>query len=390
MSQSSKSKATNRRQAGARQSAIFEQPCHSTEAMTAQNTSATSSSRCRLVFTCLCVSGVLFVLACVYVKLPQLAITVDHIRRATLAENPSRCARCTPQAASAEPTTGAPESLTERVRRFCQDYFRFTNDNDTNAALEGLSVVYSHYQQLLYAVNPKNNRSVLYCSIPKVANTSLKMFLLSLDKVHSGKYTDSTMHNYVYWSMGLPNLLGRKRVNMTSVASAFKVMFVRHPFERLASFFEDKTRRSVGTGQYFYSKYWNKAMKKYRGANNVNTEKDVITFEEFVDLLLSTEPSRYDIHWQLYSHRCEPCIVPYDFVGTLDDLHVMYDALGVADQSQLWENKGPTGDTKKAALAHFSRLPRWKVAKLYGIYALDFAMFGYSADEYFNRTRLGD
>lgn len=250
--------------------------------------------------------------------------------------------------------------------------------------------MYSHYQHLLYAINPKNNRSVLYCSIPKVANTSLKMFLLSLDRMHSGKYTDSSMHNYVYWSMGLPNLLGRKLVNTTSVASAFKVMFVRHPFERLVSFFEDKTRRSVGTGRYFYAKYWNKAMKKYRGANNVNTNKDVITFEEFVDLLLSTEPSRYDIHWQLYSDRCEPCIVPYDFVGTLDDLHVVYDALDVADRSQLWVNRGPTGDTRRAALAHFSRLPRWKVAKLYGIYALDFAMFGYSADEYFDHTRLGD
>lgn len=356
--------------------------------MAAQNMNATSSNRCRLAFTCLCVFGVLFVLACVYVKLPQLAITFDRIKSAHLAENPSLCARCRPQEASAVP---AAEDLTEHVRRFCRRaYFRLINDNyaaaSNNTTESALAVVYSHYQQLLYAVNPKNNRSVLYCSIPKVANTSLKMFLLSLNKSHSGKYTDSTMHNYVYWSMGLPFVLGRNLVNMTTLESAFKVMFVRHPFERLVSFFEDKTRRTVRTGQYFYAKYWNKAMKKYRGAKNVNTEKDVITFEEFVDLLLSIEPSRYDLHWQLYSDRCEPCIVPYDFVGTLQDLHVMYDALNVTDQSQLWVNRGPTGDTKRASLAHFSRLPRWKVAKLYGIYALDFAMFGYSADEYFNGT----
>ncbi|KAK8762805.1 hypothetical protein V5799_025926 [Amblyomma americanum] len=199
-------------------------------------------------------------------------------------------------------------------------------------------------------------------------------------------YSASSMHYYVYMKMGLPYALHRKEVNMTTLANAFKIMFVRHPFERLVSFFEDKTRRSVSTGRYFYHKYWNNVMIKYRGVGNVDTTKDLITFEEFVDLLLSTEPKHYDLHWQLYAHRCEPCLVPYDFVGTLEDVPVMYRALGLPDGSQLWANKGPS-DTKDMTLAYFTSLPKSKVEMLYSIYAMDFAMFNYSAHEYLSAAK---
>lgn len=246
-----------------------------------------------------------------------------------------------------------------------------------------LNIIYKNYKHLLYAVNPRNNRSVLYCSIPKVANTSLKTLLLSLNESHRGKYTESTMHYYVYSAMGLPFVLYRNQVNVSDLVSAFKVMFVRHPFERLVSFYEDKTRRTVPTGKYFYYKYWNNAMARFRGAENVDRKKDLITFEEFIDLLLSIRPSNYDLHWQRYSDRCEPCLVPYDFVGTLKDVPVMYSALGMTNRSRLWVNKGPS-DTKNVALSYFSRLPRSKVERLYSIYAVDFTMFGYSAKEYFN------
>ncbi|KAL1416898.1 hypothetical protein MTO96_027393 [Rhipicephalus appendiculatus] len=163
------------------------------------------------------------------------------------------------------------------------------------------------------------------------------------------------MHYYVYSAMGLPFVLYRKRLTMSDLARAFKVMFVRHPFERLVSFFEDKTRRTVPTGKYFYYRYWNNAMVRFRGAGNVDRKKDLITFEEFVDLLLSIRPSNYDLHWQRYS----------------DPLRA------------LWVNKGPS-DTKTVALSYFSRLPRSKVERLYAIYAVDFMMFGYSAEEYLN------
>ncbi|KAL3206984.1 hypothetical protein MRX96_039813 [Rhipicephalus microplus] len=125
-------------------------------------------------------------------------------------------------------------------------------------------------------------------------------------------------------------------------------------------------------------------MARFRGAENVDRKKDLITFEEFIDLLLSIRPSNYDLHWQRYSDRCEPCLVPYDFVGTLKDVPVMYSALGMTNRSRLWVNKGPS-DTKNVALSYFSRLPRSKVERLYSIYAVDFTMFGYSAKEYLQR-----
>ncbi|XP_070382433.1 carbohydrate sulfotransferase 11-like isoform X1 [Dermacentor albipictus] len=346
----------------------------------------------RLTFTCLCICGCLFVFTTVFVQLPRFRTSIRWVydsrsrgSQPLVSDNTLKEHR-TVKATSTQGPSHEVQDLTERVRRFCQRYTELQNKrlekmNETTAG--ALKVIYKTYKHLLYAVNPRNNRSVLYCSIPKVANTSLKTLLLSLNESHRGKYTDSTMHFYVYSAMGLPFMLYRNDVTVSDLANAFKVMFVRHPFERLVSFFEDKTRRTVPTGKYFYYKYWNDAMVRFRGVENVDTQKDLITFEEFVDLLLSIHPSKYDLHWQLYSDRCEPCLVPYDFVGTLEDVPVMYSALGVTNRSQLWVNKGPS-DTRNVALSYFSRLPRSKVVALYGIYAVDFMMFGYSAEEYLN------
>lgn len=336
-----------------------------------------------MTFACLCLSGLFLVLTSVLMKLPQfhtLHKKYFPLHKGSVSQNVNEI----PPLVNTKGTTVAARSLTEHVRSFCRGHIeeqskKLADKNKTEVtALQG---IYWTYKHLLYAVNPRNNRSVLYCSIPKVANTSLKTLLLSLNESHRGMYSDSNMHYYAYTKMGLPYALYRNDVNFTTLANAFKIMFVRHPFERLVSFFEDKTRRSVATGRYFYYKYWNAAMVKYRGVGNVDTTKDLITFEEFVDLLLSIEPSHYDLHWQLYAHRCEPCLVPYDFVGTLEDVPVMYHALGLPDGSQLWANKGPS-DTKDMTLAYFTSLPKSKVERLCDIYALDFAMFNYSANEY--------
>lgn len=346
----------------------------------------------RWTFTCLCVCGCLFVLTTVFVQLPRFRISVQRVYdsqtrgyRPTIPDSTLKEYR-TIGVASTEVPSHDVQDLTERVREFCRRYAEQQNgrlEKMNQTAAGALNIIYKNYKHLLYAVNPRNNRSVLYCSIPKVANTSLKTLLLSLNESHRGKYTESTMHYYVYKAMGLPFVLYRNDVKASDLASAFKVMFVRHPFERLVSFFEDKTRRTVPTGKYFYYRYWNDAMVRFRGAENVDRRKDLIAFEEFVDLLLSIRPSNYDLHWQRYSDRCEPCLVPYDFVGTLEDVPVMYSALGMTNRSQLWANKGPS-DTKNVSLSYFARLPRSKVERLYSIYAVDFMMFGYSAEDYLN------
>ncbi|CAN8004401.1 unnamed protein product, partial [Ixodes hexagonus] len=250
-----------------------------------------------------------------------------------------------------------------------------------------LQEIYRTYHHLLLPTNPQNGRRLLYCSIPKVGNTSLKKFLLSLDKSHKGKYIEDTLHYYITTEMGLPKLMYYRRINSSIVNKTFKVMFVRHPFERLVSFFLDKGRRNTKTGDHYYSTYWNSAMAKARGGK-VDTQKDLIKFSEFVAIILNTDPKDYDLHWQLYSDRCQPCRVHYDFIGTLDDLHKMYEFMGVKDRRQLWENKGPS-NTNNATLVYFSQLPKSTVMKLYKTYYPDFLLFGYSVDDYLGVAASG-
>lgn len=276
--------------------------------------------------------------------------------------------------------------LAERVRQICKT---FPEVFERRKSVQGTRMgsvrdIYLTTSHLLYATNPQNGRSVLYCSIPKVGNTSLKKFLLGLNESHRGRFTDGTLHLYVANNIGVRHLMYNEQVNKTTLDKTFKVMFVRHPFERLVSFFQDKSRRETTTGNYYYYKYWENAMAKSRG--RVVTKQDVIRFDEFVDILLGSDPSKYDLHWQLFSDRCRPCTLPYNFVGTLRDLHKMNEWMGVKNNQQPWENRGPS-DTRNATSYYFSLLPREKVMKLYKIYFPDFLMFGYGVDEYLSVSK---
>ncbi|XP_064479522.1 carbohydrate sulfotransferase 8-like [Ornithodoros turicata] len=266
--------------------------------------------------------------------------------------------------------------LTDRVRLACGTFQDILKGPAPDAAARQRVLAYKTRLHLLFSGVV---RDVLYCSIPKVANTSLKKLLLTLDESHNGRYTENTLHSYVKTALAVPQLLRHGKTSLSQVESAFKVMFVRHPFERLVSFFQDKGRRGTKTGNYYYRTYWNRLMKRLRGAREVDTLKSMLTFREFVHLLLETSPKQYDLHWQLYSDRCAPCTVQYDLVGTFDDLPDFYRLLG-RDYTN-WENKGPS-NTANDTLYHFSQLSRSAVMSLYRVYFKDFLLFGYSVEPY--------
>src|SRR5690606_23075614 len=113
----------------------------------------------------------------------------------------------------------------------------------------------SKKNELFYAV--LNNKDFLYCFIPKVACSSVKEFILeNSDKtvgVEDFK-TDGDFHLYMKNEFGLSHLLKRHEATMEEVMSSntYKFFLVRHPFERLVSCFEDKSRRNTKNDQYFY------------------------------------------------------------------------------------------------------------------------------------------
>ena len=98
----------------------------------------------------------------------------------------------------------------------------------------------------------------------------------------------------------------------------YKFFFVREPFERVLSAFEDK----------FVSNVWNwvetplhssEIIRLYRKEDpSTNNE---ITLAKFIHYVLSQNDYARNEHWQSYGSLCHPCSVNYDFIGHFENLH---------------------------------------------------------------------
>ena len=94
-----------------------------------------------------------------------------------------------------------------------------------------------------------------------------------------------------------------------------------------------------------------------------------------------------DKHWLPFITKCGYCTVPYTVIGRLetmeDDLQYIGQMAGVGLKKVL-RNKSSGGSTSSLAREYFRQLDRELVLQLYQLYRVDFEMFGYSVDQFFN------
>jgi Sulfotransferase family len=120
------------------------------------------------------------------------------------------------------------------------------------------------------------DRRVVYLSVPKVACTSIKLALDgSLETLCSTEEGVMGVHERL--EAGRVHSLGRRHADYTLIA------FVRNPFDRLVSCYEDKVRRPLQhDGRYFFAGPYNRLLlRKWRGAE---FHPDM-SFHEFVSLV---------------------------------------------------------------------------------------------------------
>ena len=140
--------------------------------------------------------------------------------------------------------------------------------------------------------------------------------------------------------------------------------FVRHPFERLVSAYNDK----------------------------INTEK--VSFSAFADKVIDKfAQQKPNIHWRTFVSRCQHCSIPYTVVGRMETFaeDVQYIILKnklekllplntVLKFKSLNSSKRDVNDTTQITLERFSQLNKKQIEKLHKIYQLDFELFGYDID----------
>ncbi|KAH6925504.1 hypothetical protein HPB50_006196 [Hyalomma asiaticum] len=227
-----------------------------------------------------------------------------------------------------------------------------------------------------------DSRSLAFCFIPKVASTTLKGIFAPLLNVTAAAGSDGdTLHkvfNDQVLRLGPRTLLQHsERRNYT------KVLFVRHPFERLVSTYIDKALRGRKEMAWAYNAYWN-------NIPGVRAENRSPTFSEFVDFVLGTTGENCDDHWTPYYARCHPCLLDYDFVGKLEtadrDFPLFFSLAGIAGKVEVHRHdnsrQNVTGVDVTDAKYYFNQLSFDQIMRLYAWYFYDFELFGYDFRDY--------
>ncbi|PSN37473.1 hypothetical protein C0J52_22171 [Blattella germanica] len=227
---------------------------------------------------------------------------------------------------------------------------------------------------------------LLYCWIHKVASTSwIALFSHLANRTNIEEYYRE-----------IKFLSPKTTEELQSAKRYYKIIAVRHPFQRLVSAYRDRiqdnsrftsqawayvprifalTRPKLHRGQIFKNAYYNHCRLLI-----------VPSFEEFVTWLLSIPSEHYDVHWNLYSQHCDPCSLKYDAVIKMDNFtgleeeQLMKD-MGIDQLNLSLEHfqktlGGPT--TFNITCQYFQQLTLDQAQGLYEVYQRDFKMFSYS------------
>ena len=186
-------------------------------------------------------------------------------------------------------------------------------------------------------------------------------------------------------------------------ATFTKFMFVRHPYERLLSAYNNKFvqldvdpngQKAVSFQRY----YGTRIVKRFRPNAKESSLKlgDDVTFREFILYLLDL-PNRndyFDEHWLHYDKLCHPCYFNYDFVGKYENLkresNQLLELAGLGGKVQF---PGHEPDRKQYAKTanvlqqYFSQISPQELDALEKLYDVDFKTFGYKAPDFFARKK---
>ncbi|XP_053456122.1 carbohydrate sulfotransferase 13 isoform X2 [Nycticebus coucang] len=235
-----------------------------------------------------------------------------------------------------------------------------------------------------------DTHGLLYCYVPKVACTNWKRMLLALSGRAHGDPRAIPAHE-VHAAGSLPSLADFSPSEINRRLRAYLAfLFVREPFERLASAYRNKFSRPYSAA--FQRRYGTRIVRRLRpGAHpEALARGHDVRFAEFLAYLLDPRTRRdepFNEHWERAHALCHPCLLRYDVVGKFETL--AEDAafvLGLAGEPGL---SFPTPPRPKAAAASRDRAARlfrdispFYQRRLYDLYKMDFLLFNYSAPTY--------
>ncbi|XP_028401380.1 carbohydrate sulfotransferase 14-like [Dendronephthya gigantea] len=228
--------------------------------------------------------------------------------------------------------------------------------------------------QLLRNVIVDRKNRFLYCYVPKAASSNMRRLVLALQGRVENPDAIEEFDRRGFEFLGDFNASQRNEM----IKTYFKFLFVRHPLERLVSAYR---HRVVGKRTDLHRRYGIYIVKKYRGLNSSEPVKgDDVTFREFIKYLLDTKTDNMNGHWKPIFNICHPCLIPYEFIGSVQNVDIDASALLEKINSsrkvsfpKRQEYYNPL--TKQEALFYYRNVTYREMQQLRWLYRKDFQCF---------------
>ncbi|XP_073422818.1 carbohydrate sulfotransferase 14 [Dendrobates tinctorius] len=228
---------------------------------------------------------------------------------------------------------------------------------------------------LLRHIIVNDKYKLLYCYVPKVACSNWKRVLKvldgRLDSVDARLKMDHRSDLVFLADLSAEQIRHR-------LQHYYKVLFVREPLERLLSAYRNK----FGEIKEYQQRYGVEIVRRYRQPPAASKGDDV-TFSEFLRYLLDEDEEKMNEHWMPIYQLCQPCAVPYDFIGTYErlreDANRVLDAIGAPSYIQFPERQAwykPV--TKETLQYHLCNTPQGLIRELLPKYIMDYSLFAYT------------
>lgn len=186
------------------------------------------------------------------------------------------------------------------------------------------------YPGAILVTEPKN--ALTYCHVPKIASTSWMLTTADMNPITSDEveklYQSRSLHDRMLSKFSFI-IKTHKDILKLHNSSLYKFVFIRHPFERLASAFHDKFIfwKQDNLMQPFVDYYLHlKGIPKPTGIGRdwINKMIDV-SFTNFANFVLHEasllqKTSGPSGHWWPFTDMCKLCVIEYDYVGKIETL----------------------------------------------------------------------
>ncbi|CAF2183921.1 unnamed protein product [Rotaria magnacalcarata] len=233
----------------------------------------------------------------------------------------------------------------------------------------------------------------------------LKSFLSLLMDFNKKNVTDFDIWS-IYQRKSFPLIRPQTLSNVSLLFSSnfTRVIFVRHPLERLASAYVDKIASLTNEPFLLYDSIRRAICRKYSSFYLTDAQRKfyrihrripktieepcynvVPKFEHFIAYIMSNSMIN-DVHWYPYSKLCYTCLFKYNFIGKYEtieeDLGRLLTYLGL--ESKDWNNVNHfrTGKTREHYKSMYSNLNNQLLCTLKYVYRDDFKLFDYRLEDY--------